>query len=204
MRRGRRELPRDGQLNIESRALLNDSLSVFMERSRGTIIRLTKLTESSLIVHWLTEDAGLLKTVAKGARRAKSSFTGRLDLFVDAEFEWNKSSRSELHTLREVNVCDFRVSLRENYRDSVVAAYFGQLLELVLEPDHPVPEMCDLLQRGLGYLRENGADHRGFLHFEKEVSRLLGFGKSAQSSLIQTYGSLPRSRDHCLDLLSLE
>ncbi|MGC6426746.1 MAG: DNA repair protein RecO [Akkermansiaceae bacterium] len=173
-----------------------------MERSKGTIIRLTKLTESSLIVHWLTEDAGLLKTVAKGARRAKSGFAGRLDLFLEAEFEWSKSSRSELQTLREVNVSDFRVSLRKSYRDSVVAAYFGQLLELVLEPNHPVPEMWDLLQRGLSYLQDRGADRRGLLHFEKEISRLLGLGQPAQTSLIQLYGRLPSSRDHCLDLLS--
>ena len=171
-----------------------------MEQSRGTIIRLTKLTETSLIVHWMTEEAGLIKTVAKGARRAKSSFAGRLDLFIEAELEWNRSSRSELHTLREVNVCDFREALRKSYRDSVVAAYFAQLLELVLELDHPVPEMADLLNRGLSYLQTSGANRKAFLHFEKEVSRLLGLGRSAPESLIQSYGRLPKSRYHCLDL----
>ncbi|MDA7517756.1 DNA repair protein RecO, partial [Akkermansiaceae bacterium] len=96
------------------------------------------MTESSLIVHWLTEEAGLIKTVAKGARRAKSSFAGRIDLFIDAELEWTRSSRSELHALREVSVVDFRQGLRKSYRDAVIAAYFGQLLEQVLELDHPV------------------------------------------------------------------
>lgn len=173
-----------------------------MEESRGTIIRLTKLTETSLIVHWLTDNAGMVKTVAKGARRAKSSFAGRLDLFLEANLDWHRSSRSELHALREVNVTDYRESLRKNYRDSVVAAYFGQLLELVLELDHPVPEMWDLLNRGLAYIQTNGADRKAFLHFEKEVSRLLGLGQSSHSSLIETYGRLPSSRDHCLDLFS--
>lgn len=177
-------------------------LSPHMEESRGTIIRLTKLTETSLIVHWLTADAGLIKTVAKGARRSKSAFAGRLDLFVEANFEWSRSSRSELHSLREVNVTDYREPLRKSYRDSVVAAYFGQLLELVLELDHPVPEMWDLLNRGLDYIQTNGSDRKSFLHFEKEVSRLLGLGQPSQSSLIQTYGRLPSSRDHCLDLFS--
>lgn len=172
-----------------------------MEHARGTIIRLTKLTESSLIVHWLTEEAGLIKTVAKGARRAKSSFAGRIDLFIDAELEWTRSSRSELHALREVSVVDFRQGLRKSYRDAVIAAYFGQLLEQVLELDHPVPEMFDLLQRGLAYLGEKGADRKAFYHFEKEIARLLGLGTSTQSALLQSYGKLPASRDHCLDLL---
>ncbi len=56
-----------------------------MEHARGTIIRLTKLTETSLIVHWLTENDGLIKTVARGARRAKSSFAGRIDLLLLAD-----------------------------------------------------------------------------------------------------------------------
>ncbi len=172
-----------------------------MERARGTIIRLTKLTESSLIVHWLTEEHGLIKTVVKGARRAKSSFAGRIDLFIEAELEWGRSSRSELHTLREVDVTDFRQGLRKSYRDAVVAAYFCQLLEQVLELDHPVPEMFDLLRRGLGYLEKEGADRRGLFHFEKQIAQLLGLGNSAQAALLQSYGKLPASRDHCLDLL---
>jgi len=159
------------------------------------------LTESSLIVHWLTENAGLIKTVAKGARRAKSSFAGRLDLFIEAELEWTRSGRSELHALREVSVHDYRTGLRKSYRDAVIAAYFGQLLEQVLELDHPVPEMFDLLQRGLLYLVERGADRKAFDHFEKEIARLLGLGTSSHVALLKTYGKLPFSRDHCLDLL---
>jgi DNA repair protein RecO (recombination protein O) len=53
-----------------------------MDKAHGIVIRLTKLTETSLIVHWCTREAGLLKTVAKGARRPKSPFAGKLDLFL--------------------------------------------------------------------------------------------------------------------------
>ena len=70
-----------------------------MESGKGTIIRLTKLTDTSLIVHWMSEEDGLIKTVARGARRAKSSFAGRLDLFLEADFEWGRSKKGELHHL---------------------------------------------------------------------------------------------------------
>lgn len=172
-----------------------------MESGRGTIIRLTKLTDSSLIVHWMTEEAGLIKTVAKGARRAKSSFAGRLDLFLEADFEWVRNKRAELHSLNEVSVVDYREGLRKSYRDSLVAGYFGQLLELVLELDHPEVEMCDLLARGLRHLSEEGASRRALLYFEREVARMLGLGKGAHLGILQVYGKLPKSRDHCLDLL---
>ncbi|MFT6864703.1 MAG: DNA repair protein RecO (recombination protein O) [Akkermansiaceae bacterium] len=172
-----------------------------MESGRGTIIRLTKLTDTSLIVHWMSEEAGLIKTVAKGARRVKSGFSGRLDLFVEAEFEWIRNKRGELHALREVSVVNFREGLRKSYCDALVAAYFGQLLELVLELDHPEREMWDLLGRGLGHLAVAGASRRALLHYEREVARILGLGKGAHLGILQVYGKLPKSRDHCLELL---
>jgi hypothetical protein len=46
--------------------------------TRAIAIRLTRLTETSLIVHWFTEGHGLIKTVAKGARSPKSAFAGKL------------------------------------------------------------------------------------------------------------------------------
>ncbi|MEN8774621.1 MAG: DNA repair protein RecO [Akkermansiaceae bacterium] len=172
-----------------------------MESGRGTIIRLTKLTDTSLIVHWMSEEAGLIKTVAKGARRSKSSFTGRLDLFVEADFEWERSKKGELHYLKEVSVVDYRESLRKSYRDALVAGYFGQLLEMVLELDHPEPEMWDLLSRGLEHLGEVGSSRRAMFHFEREVARMLGLGKGAHLGILQVYGKLPGTRGHCLELL---
>jgi len=172
-----------------------------METARGTIIRLTKLTESSLIVHWLTHEYGLIKTVAKSARRAKSQFAGQLDLFIDAEIQWRRSNKSELHRLDEVQVRDHRYSIRKSYRDAVAAGYFSQLLEMVLEVDHPEPEMYDLLQRGLSWLQAKKVDLKGVVYFEKEVGRLLGLGNTGFQGLVGVYGNMPKCRDHCLDLL---
>ena len=50
------------------------------ESSHGIILRTRPLTETSLIVHWLTPELGRLATVAKGARRPKSPFAGKLDM----------------------------------------------------------------------------------------------------------------------------
>jgi DNA repair protein RecO (recombination protein O) len=177
-------------------------MKMMMEKSEGIIIRLTKLTETSLIVHWCTRDHGLIKTVAKGARRSKGAFAGKLDLFFEAELNWVRSRKSELHTLSEIAVMDYRENIRKRYRDTLVASYFVDLLAHVVEPDHPVPELYDLLQRGLGYLGENGADQRGILHFEHELARLLGVAHeraSAAMALEQAFGSMPRSRSSCMD-----
>ena len=65
------------------------------ERATGIILRTRLLTDTSLIVHWLTPDLGRLATVAKGARRPKSPFRGKLDLFYEADFSFARSRRSE-------------------------------------------------------------------------------------------------------------
>lgn len=176
-----------------------------MEKSLGIIIRLTRLTETSLIVHWCTQSEGIVKTVAKGARRPKSPFAGKLDLFFESDLSWVRSRKSELHTLREVAVIDYRESLRKRYVDTVSASYFVDLLASVVESDHPVPELYDLLRRGLNYLSDHGADQRGVLHFENELAKLLGVrheSMSAAMSLERAFGDLPRARKVCLDMLT--
>ena len=175
-----------------------------MDKARGIVIRLTKLSDTSLIVHWCTREAGLLKTVAKGARRPKSPFAGKLDLFVEAELVWVPSRKSELHILKEVAVADFKTALRKRYADTVLAAYFGQLLEQVVEREHPVPELYDLLARALDYLSAEHASRRVLLHYERRLADLLGVGHdgiNAGAALERAFGGLPRGRADCLALL---
>ena len=88
-----------------------------MDKARGIVIRLTRLSDTSLIVHWCTEEVGLLKTVAKGARRPRSPFAGKLDLFVEADLVWVPSRASELHILKEVEVADFHAEISRNFAD---------------------------------------------------------------------------------------
>ena len=65
-------------------------------KTRGTLIRRSPLTETSLIVHWCTHDHGIVKTVAKGARRPKSLFAGKLDLFYLCESISSSISQSNV------------------------------------------------------------------------------------------------------------
>lgn len=175
-----------------------------MDKARGIVIRLTKLSDTSLIVHWCTREAGLIKTVAKAARRPGSPFAGKLDLFVEADLVWVVSRRSELHILKEVEVTDFRTDLRKRYSDTVLAAYFGQLLEQVVERDHPVPELFELLQRALDYLVRERASRKLLLHYERRLAELLGVGHeglNAGAALERAFGGLPRGRADCLAIL---
>src|SRR5216683_912002 len=99
------------------------------ERTTGLILRTRPLTETSLIIHWLTPDFGRLATVAKGARRPKSPFAGKLDLFYLADFSFQRSRRSELHNLREVSLRELHAALRQDLGRLQQACYATALVE---------------------------------------------------------------------------
>ncbi len=145
-----------------------------MESTAAILLRRNRYSETSLIVTWLTQGHGKIKTLARGALRPKNAFFGALDLFFEAEIAFARSSRSEIHTLREVALRDPHDGLRREYGRVELASYFVELLEQVTEPEHPVPELYDLLRRALGYLEAHSPSRKALLHFESELARLLG------------------------------
>lgn len=116
-----------------------------VEKATGLILRTRPLTETSLIVHWLTLEFGRLATVAKGACRPKSPFRGKLDLFYQADFSFSRSRRSELHSLREVSLLDVRAALRHDLGYVQQAAYCIRLLEQTTETETPLQPLFELL-----------------------------------------------------------
>lgn len=169
------------------------------------LIRLTRLTETSLIVHWFSLGHGLVKTVAKGARRPNSPFRGRLDLFFGGEITFLPSRRGELHPLREVVIRDWREMLRRDYLTTLAAGYCCQLLESAVEPEHPDPALHDLLRRALDHLETSPATTRAIRHFEAELARILGIShhsRDAGVSLREALGAFPASRDMLMERLS--
>ena len=175
-----------------------------MLSTQAILIRLTRLSDTSLIVHWFTADHGLIKTVAKGARRPKSPFAGQLDLFFSGEISFQRARRGDLHGLREVFISHWREGLRKNYTATLLAAYCCQLLESAVEPEHPDPELHDLLGRALDHIDATAPSLKALRHFERELARLLGIARQpqpAEISLRDLLGSLPTSREALLERL---
>jgi len=145
-----------------------------LETATGLILRTRPLTETSLIVHWLTPEGGRLATVAKGARRHKSPFLGKLDLCYQAAFSFVRSRRSALHTLREVRLLETREALRQDLARLQQAAYATALVEEATETDTPLPEIYELMRGFLDDLCRTGPAAQGVLAFELRLLRETG------------------------------
>lgn len=176
-----------------------------MHSTEAIVIRLTRLTETSLIVHWFTEAHGLLKTVAKGAKRPNGKFSGQIDLFFGGEITFARAKRGELHSLREIAIRQWREGLRRDYSTTLLAAYCCQLLESAVEPEHAEPALHDLLRRALDHLDANPPSLRALIHYETELARLLGVShhsNAAEQSLRDALGMLPASRRELVERLT--
>ena len=121
-------------------------------QTHGLILRTRPFTETSLIVEWLTPQFGRIRTVAKGARRSKSPFRGKLDLFYEADLSFSRSRRSELHTLCEVGLRDPHAALRGELAYVQQASYGAALIEQTTETGTPLPEIFKLMQSFLNHL----------------------------------------------------
>ena len=127
-----------------------------------------------MVAHWLTREHGRIATIAKGARRPKSAFLGRLDLFYSAEFSFNRSSRSDLHLLTEVELKDVRSALRLDFDRLSLATYYVHLIELTTEIETPIPEVAELFEQSLSSLEGAVVLSTAGFGFEVQLMSRLG------------------------------
>jgi DNA repair protein RecO (recombination protein O) len=153
-----------------------------IESSAGLVLRTRPFTETSLIVRWLTPGLGRLATVAKGARRPKSPFRGKLDLFYLADFSFSRSRRSELHTLREVSLRETHRGLREDLGRLQQAAYCTALVEQATEAETPLPHVFDLMLGLLQHLTAQSPLPQTVFAFELKLLTELGLKPDLERS----------------------
>ncbi len=173
---------------------------------RGFIIARMPFGNTSLIVRCLSREAGRLTLMAKGATRPKGPFTGALDLFYLADFQFQPARTGEMHTLREVKLVEAHLGLRRSYANLLAAQYFAALIEAITESGTPVPGEYDLFAKALTYLCETDISWRAMERFEQRVLALAGIA-NAEHDLPRAFHALhhkvPSLREDLLKLLAV-
>ena len=144
------------------------------ERATGVVLRTRLLTDTSLIVHWLTDGLGRLTTVAKGARRDRSPFRGQLDIFYLADLSFARSRRSDLHILREVKLLETHPGLRRDLALLQQASYCALLIEQTTETEAPLGALFDQFTGLLLALPKQPALPQTMFAFEMKLLEGLG------------------------------
>ncbi|HXC37016.1 MAG TPA: DNA repair protein RecO [Candidatus Acidoferrales bacterium] len=156
-----------------------------IESGAGIILRTLPLTETSLIVHWLSPTFGRIATAAKGARRPKSPFAGKLDLYYEADISFSRSRSSDLHSLREVNLRQMNAALRLDLEKLREAAYAASFIVRATEPETPLPEIFELFRRFLESLCVHESSPQLVLAFELKMLVELGLEPDWKESKLE-------------------
>jgi DNA repair protein RecO (recombination protein O) len=172
--------------------------------ARGFIIARLPFGNTSVIVRCLTEQAGRLTFMAKGANRPKSPLAGALDLFYLGDFLYQPSRSGEMHTLREARVIEPNLGLRKAYANLMAAQYFAELIEAITESGTPLPGEYALFAKAVAYLSETDVTWRAVERFEQRVVSLAGLGPSGglPHAFHTLHHAVPKLRADLLKLLA--
>lgn len=144
--------------------------------TEAIVLRVYPLAEADKIVVCLTRSAGVVRGVAKGARRLKSRFGAGLEPFTLVHLSYYEKEGRELVSLRQAEIQ--RSHFKLSQRAETVAA-LSYLSELVLEfapPHEPNEKLFRMVRATLEAVPQEPVDLTPLLrYFEVWTLKLAGF-----------------------------
>lgn len=124
-------------------------------KDKGICIRSTDYSESSQILTFFTSANGKISVIAKGSRRAKSSFGSSIEICSVADLVYSLKEGEKLGTLTEYNPTFFSTGIRKKLLAINCAFFTAELLSLFTKEHDPHPELFDEAVVFLKRLDEN-------------------------------------------------
>lgn len=110
--------------------------------TRGLVLRRVNYRDSDLLLTLLTEKAGKLTAVARGARGRGSRVTGPTQLLAFSDYTLFENRGR--YVVDEAESVDLMVELRADIELFALASYFAELLETLSDEDEANPELLSL------------------------------------------------------------
>src|SRR2546426_7902015 len=130
-------------------------------KTEAVVLRSIRYAEADRILHLYTPHRGRVGAIAKGVRRARSRFGGRLEPFFRLRIELHEG-RGELMTVTGAHTLDGHPRLRADARALDAAARACDAVGRLFETSEPHPAVFNLLCRALSLLDEQaGRTRRG-------------------------------------------
>jgi DNA repair protein RecO (recombination protein O) len=120
-------------------------------KTEAVVLRSMRYGEADRILHLYTPHRGRVSAIAKGVRRARSRFGGRLEPFFRLQIEMHEG-RGELLTVTGAQTIDGHARLRGDARALDAAARACDAVGRLFETSEPHPGVFNLLCRQLSLL----------------------------------------------------
>jgi DNA repair protein RecO (recombination protein O) len=144
-------------------------------KTEAVVLRSIRFGEADRILHVYTPHRGRVSAIAKGVRRARSRFGGRLEPFFRLRLELHEG-RGEILTVTGAHTMDGYPRLREDAHALDAAARACDAVGRLFETAEPHPGVFNLLCRKLALLNERpgGATRAGALQFRLKLLHAAG------------------------------
>jgi len=127
-----------------------------LRHDQGIVLRTYPFGEADRVVVLLSPNHGKLRTVAKGVRKTKSRFGGRLEPFSHVDLVLYEGRN--LDTITQASFIEPFPGLRSSLQRVVAAATMVEVADAVAMENEPAVRLFLLLQRGLRVL-DRGEPH---------------------------------------------
>ena len=144
-------------------------------KTDGVVLRSLRYGEADRILHLYTSDRGRVGAIAKGVRRVRSRFGGRLEPFFVLRLHLHEG-RGELLTVTGADTLVPHARLRTDARAIDCAARACDAVSRLFETSEPHPAVFNLLCRELALLDEDPsrATRANALAFRLKLLHLAG------------------------------
>ena len=148
-------------------------------KTEAVVLRSMRYGEADRILHLYTLDRGRVGAIAKGVRRARSRFGGRLEPFFRVRLELHEG-RGELMTVTGAQTVDGYARLRGDARALDAAARACDAVGRLFETAEPHPGVFNLLCRKLALLDVRPASATRAQALQFRLKLLLAAGLAPQ------------------------
>ncbi|MCK5564462.1 MAG: DNA repair protein RecO [Planctomycetes bacterium] len=114
-----------------------------LKKDKAVCLRKADYSETSQVVTLFTRSHGKISAMAKGAKRAKSSFDGPIEIFSYGDIVFAESSSQKLSTLTEFHQKPIFLGLRNRLYNLNCALFSVELVEKFTHEYDPHPELFD-------------------------------------------------------------
>lgn len=145
-------------------------------RVEGLVIRSIDYGEGGKIITLLTEEAGKVGVLARGAKKTGSRFSAAVQPFTSGEYVFFRTKG--LGTLNSADILTSRRRLREDLYLSAAAAYLAEMTDRLLADGESAPWLARQLTAALDAL-DDGKDPRIITHlYEMKILVHAGYKPS--------------------------
>ncbi len=129
-----------------------------IRRSQAITLKSSRFGESSEILHVFTRELGLIRGMAKGKRRPRSSLAAALEPFTVSEIVFYFRVDRDIQFIKEAHVIEMFEGFRSSYHKALKGFEILKLLDNALPEHVPHEKVFDMTVKALRLLSETGSE----------------------------------------------